>query len=83
MERFRRVNEDTLEVDVTYEDPKAYTKPRIGKLVFELKPDWELIEWISCEDRIQRQLKDDACENPTWELAVGCNERRRLRSNEK
>jgi hypothetical protein len=83
VERFHRVNKDLLEVDVTYDDPKTYTKPWVGKLAFESKPNWELIEWISCDDRIQRQLKADACDNPSWESAVGCGERRRLKPNEK
>jgi len=83
VERFRRLNKDTMEVAVTYEDPIAYTRPWTGKLMFESKPDWELIEWITCDDRIQTQLKRDVCENPTWELAVGCNERGRSLQNRK
>jgi hypothetical protein len=35
IERFRRVDQDTLEVSVTFDDPKAYTKPFTGKKVFK------------------------------------------------
>ncbi len=53
VERLRRVNHDTLEIDVLIDDPKMYTKPWGGKMVFQLKPDWELIEGISCEEHFR------------------------------
>ena len=31
MERFHRADPDRLELDVTFDDPKAYTKPWTGK----------------------------------------------------
>ena len=37
VERFRRVNHDTLQLDVTFEDPKAYTKPWTGGKTFGLQ----------------------------------------------
>ena len=49
VERLRRVNHDTLTIDTTIEDPKAYTKPWGGHAIYELKPDWNLGEMI-CED---------------------------------
>ena len=48
-ERIRRVA-DKLEIDFLFEDPKAYTKPWRGKKVFELRPDWEMMEHHVCED---------------------------------
>jgi hypothetical protein len=36
VERFRRLDHDTLELRVTFDDPKAYTKPFTGKRVFKL-----------------------------------------------
>jgi hypothetical protein len=48
-ERFRRVDHDTLADDITIDDPKAYTKPWTAQLAFQLKPKWELIEFV-CED---------------------------------
>jgi hypothetical protein len=51
VERIRRVNHDTLTIDTTIEDPKAYTKPWGGHAIYELKPDWNLGEMV-CEDNI-------------------------------
>jgi hypothetical protein len=49
VERLRRVNHDTMTIDTTIEDSKAYTKPWGGHAIYELKPDWNLGEMI-CED---------------------------------
>jgi hypothetical protein len=49
-ERIRRPNYGTLEIDVTVDDPKAYTKPWTVRVNQRLLPDSELIEFI-CEDR--------------------------------
>jgi hypothetical protein len=49
VERIKRVNHDTLTIDTTIEDPKAYTKPWGGHAVLDLKPDWNLGEMV-CED---------------------------------
>ena len=51
IERFTRTNEATLRYEVTIDDPKAYTKPWGGHMIFELKPDWNLGEMV-CEDNI-------------------------------
>ena len=49
-ERFRRVNYGNLEIDVTVDDPKAYTRPWTVKVKQRIMPDTELIEFI-CQDR--------------------------------
>jgi hypothetical protein len=51
VERVRRVNHDTLTIDLTIDDPKAYTKPWGGHEIFELKPTWNIGEMI-CEDNV-------------------------------
>jgi hypothetical protein len=51
IERIRRVNHDTLTIDTTIEDPKAYTKPWGGHAIYELKSGWNIGEMI-CEDNI-------------------------------
>jgi len=51
VERLRRVNHDTLTIDTTIEDPKAYTKPWGGRATYELKPDWNLGEMV-CADNV-------------------------------
>jgi hypothetical protein len=50
IERFRRPNYGTLEIDVTIDDPKAYTKPFTVRVNQNVMLDTELIEVI-CEDR--------------------------------
>jgi hypothetical protein len=49
-ERFRRPNFGNLEIEITVDDPKAYTKPWTVKLNQRIFTDTELIEFI-CEDR--------------------------------
>jgi hypothetical protein len=51
VERIHRASHDTLTIDVTIDDPKAYTKSWGGHMVFELKPDWNLGEMV-CEDNV-------------------------------
>lgn len=49
-ERFRRPNFGSMELDVTIDDPKAYTKPwKAATVHFKLLPDMELIEHL-CEN---------------------------------
>jgi hypothetical protein len=50
IERFRRPNFGTLQIDVTIDDPKAYTKPFTVRVNQRLSPDTEMIEFI-CQDR--------------------------------
>lgn len=50
IERFRRPNFGTLEIEVTVDDPKAYTKPFTVKVQQRIMLNTELIEFI-CEDR--------------------------------
>jgi hypothetical protein len=49
-ERFRRVNYGTLEIGLTIDDPKAYTKPWKAELHPELIPDTELMEFVCNEN---------------------------------
>jgi hypothetical protein len=48
-ERFRRVNFGLLEIKVTVNDPKAYTKPWTVTLHGRLEPDTELLDDICVE----------------------------------
>ena len=50
VERIRRVDLDHLVDDLTFEDPKAYSKPWSGQLKFVLEPKWTLGEYF-CEDQ--------------------------------
>ena len=49
-ERFRRVNYGILEIDVTIDDPKAYTKPFTVRVDQRIMLDTEMIEFICAEN---------------------------------
>ena len=50
VERFRRVDASTMEIDMTIEDPKAYSKPWTVQLRYTLRPpEWRILELV-CED---------------------------------
>jgi len=51
VERIRRVEQNSLQIDFVIEDPKAYTKPITSTLVFQLKPKWDIMEQ-SCMDNV-------------------------------
>jgi hypothetical protein len=50
IEKFRRVNYGTLEIDITIDDPKAYTKPWTVRVNQRVMLNTDLIEFI-CEER--------------------------------
>jgi hypothetical protein len=57
-ERFRRIDFGHMEVEFTFDDPKAYTKPWSARVKFELLPDTELLEhhcdnekWVTAPPR--------------------------------
>ena len=49
-EKFRRLDFGTLEVEITVDDPKVYTKPWTTKLREILQPDTELLDYICLEN---------------------------------
>jgi hypothetical protein len=49
-ERFRRVNYGRLEIDLTIDDPKAYTKPWTVRVNHRLSAGEELIEFVCNEN---------------------------------
>jgi hypothetical protein len=59
-ERFRRPTFGKLEIDLTIEDPKAYTKPFTVRINQQLMADDELIEFICNENQqFRRRVKVD------------------------
>ena len=50
IERFRRVDYGTLEIEITLDDSKTFTKPWTVKLNQRLMPNTELIEFICQEN---------------------------------
>ena len=50
-ERYRRLNHDTLELQVTIDDPKSYTKAWVSPpKLHKLEPGWEIAEWFCVAD---------------------------------
>jgi hypothetical protein len=49
-ERWRRVKYGLMQIDITIEDPKAYTKPFTVRVNHQLMPDTALMEFV-CEER--------------------------------
>jgi hypothetical protein len=49
VERFRRATFGRMDVQITIEDPKAYTKPWTVSFTWELMPDTDLLDWV-CEN---------------------------------
>jgi hypothetical protein len=48
-ERFRRINFGSMEIEITVDDPKAYTKPWAAKLNLALQVDADLLEYVCLE----------------------------------
>jgi hypothetical protein len=49
VERFRRIDFGHMNVQITIDDPKAYTKPWTVSFGWEMLPDTELLDWV-CEN---------------------------------
>jgi hypothetical protein len=64
-ERYRRLNRDTLELVITVDDPKIYTRPWVSeKKTYTLQPTADLIEEICAPidevDNFNRRIRDPA-----------------------
>jgi hypothetical protein len=49
VERIHRVDDKTLRIDFTFDDPKSYVKPWTALMRFQLRPNWDIMEHV-CED---------------------------------
>jgi hypothetical protein len=59
-ERIRRPTYGKLEIDITLDDPKAYTKPLTLRVNQQISPDDEIIEFICNENQqFRRRVKID------------------------
>lgn len=62
-ERYRRLNDDTLELQIIIDDPKAYTKTWVSPpKLHKLEPGWEIAEWFCVLD--EDKAYDDAVRKP-------------------
>ncbi len=53
-ERFRRTDFGHMQLSITFEDPKAYTKPWTINVAVNLAPDTELLEYVCLENEKDR-----------------------------
>jgi hypothetical protein len=51
VERIRRVDEKTLQINFIFDDPKSYLKPWTAQVGFTLHPDWDILEHV-CEENL-------------------------------
>ena len=59
IERYRRLNHDTLEQQITIDDPKSYTKPWVSPpKLHKLEPKWEIAEWFCAASELSTYDKD-------------------------
>jgi len=60
-ERYQRLDKDTLSIAVTIDDPKAYTRPWVGKPIrYSLRPRVEIGEWyctLEDENRFNQKVR--------------------------
>jgi len=60
IERIRRPTYGKLEIDITIDDPKAYTKPFTVRINQQISPDDEIIEFVCNENQqFRRRVKVD------------------------
>ena len=60
VERIRRPTYGKLEIDLTLDDPKAYTKPVTVRINQQISPDDEMIEFVCNENQqFRRRVKID------------------------
>ena len=63
VERFRRLNHDTLEIDFTFDDPKTFTKPWTAKKIYRLQPPgFEMKEGVICDQYRKLGLRKEGFE---------------------
>jgi hypothetical protein len=59
-ERFRRLSYGQLQVDLTIDDPKSYTRPWTVRVDFRIRPEEEMIEFVCNENQqFRRRIKID------------------------
>lgn len=52
VQRLRRVDRDTLQDEITFDDPKALTAPITATAVYKFHPDWEIEEYECSNERL-------------------------------
>jgi hypothetical protein len=56
LERYRRLNANTMRYTVTIEDPKAYTRPWSTSYIYRVNPGTEIMEYWCTENEKTRKI---------------------------
>jgi hypothetical protein len=59
IERIRKTDPQTLEVEMTIDDPKAYTRPWRRVIVRHARSDWKISPSILCDERYKMGIYGD------------------------
>jgi hypothetical protein len=57
VERIRRIDHNTLQDDFTIDDPKTFTKTWMAQQLYDLKPDWEIAEFVCDNNKYASKKK--------------------------
>jgi hypothetical protein len=57
-ERIRRIDRETLQDEITLDDPKAYARPFTVTRRYRLQPGWTIGEYV-CEENNRNQVQDN------------------------
>ena len=59
VERIHRIDYNTLQIDLTLDDPKALEKPWTEHIFRKLRPDWDIREEMRCTEHIKKDIFGD------------------------
>jgi hypothetical protein len=58
IERIHRIAPDMLQIDFTFDDLKAFTKPWTGTKQFKLRSDWQISEYVCEENFSNKEIQE-------------------------
>jgi hypothetical protein len=56
VERYKRIDRDTLEINLTLTDPKTFTKPWNHRVTYQWRPDLEIMENVTCDEHYKKGI---------------------------
>ena len=65
VERFRRVDHDNLQIELTIDDRKAYTRPWTAVLYYSFKQGWNLLEQFCEDNNTFQEVEEQETNQPT------------------
>jgi hypothetical protein len=58
IERIHRIAPDMLQIDFTFDDPKAFTKQWTGTKQFKMRSDWQISEYVCEENFSNKEIQE-------------------------